>query len=259
MTTAAPTVGRTPQPLIALTGVDVGEAGRQRLQAIDLTLVSGEIITLIGPNGAGKSTLVKTALGLITPDRGAVVIRPGLRIGYVPQTVDIDHTLPLSVIRFLQLVAAANDHSIAAVLQEMGIGALRNAPMNAISGGEMRRVLLARALLKHPQLLILDEPAAGIDISGQAALYTLIQTLRDRYNCGILLVSHDLHVVMSATDRVICLNRHICCSGTPSQVRQHPQYASLFDRRVNDQLAIYRHHHNHAHSLDGTVDPRPDD
>ena len=242
-------------PLINLERINFKRNGKTILQDVDLSVGGGEIVTLIGPNGAGKSTLVKIALRLLAPDDGVVTQRPGLSVGYVPQQIEFDPTLPLTVRRFLNLqrryARTAIDHALA----QAGADDVRDAPLQGLSGGEVRRVLLARALLRDPGLLIMDEPSAGMDINGQGELYRLIQTLRERLRCGILLVSHDLYMVMAATDRVFCLNRHLCCSGQPEDVRRHPQFLALFGERVASELAIYHHHHDHKHDLHGEVEP----
>ncbi len=242
-----------PTPLIHLERITIERDGQTILQNVDLSVGIGEIVTLIGPNGAGKSTLVKIALNLLTPDRGTVQRRAGLSIGYVPQTVDFDQTLPLTVERFLKLGHRYAAAAIDQMLAQVGVAGLRAAPMHSISGGEMRRVLLARALLRDPDLLIMDEPSAGMDINGQAELYRLIQAIRDQRRCGILLVSHDLYMVMASTDRVFCINRHICCCGQPEDVRRHPQFLALFGRQAAEELAVYHHRHDHQHDLHGAV------
>ena len=241
-------------PLLSLDHVSLRIGATSVLEHIDLRVDSSEIVTLIGPNGAGKSTLIKVALGLVTPDRGRVARRPGLVIGYVPQSVEFDRALPLTVGRFLSLDPLAAGRNAADVLDEVGAGSLADASMLSISGGEMRRVLLARALRREPDLLILDEPTAGVDVNGQTELYRLIHGIRDQHECGVLLVSHDLHIVMAATDRVLCLNRHLCCSGEPHNVAQHPEFIALFGDRAASQLAIYHHHHDHRHNLHGEVE-----
>jgi zinc transport system ATP-binding protein len=221
------------------------------LAQVSLTVSRGEIVTVIGPNGAGKSTLLRILLGLLPPSSGKVRLRPGLRIGYVPQRVAIDETLPLTVRRFLSLAierTAPGDPQSA--LTEVGAPGLIDAPVQGLSGGEMQRVLVARALLRAPDLLVLDEPAQGVDIIGQAELFALIRRIRDRRHCGILLVSHDLHLVMAATDHVVCLNHHICCSGHPEAVTRDPAYRALFGTAA-DALAIYAHHHDHTHDAHG--------
>ena len=239
--------------LLSLKNICFERGGERILDRVSLSIEPAEILTLIGPNGSGKSTLVKTALGLIEPDSGTVTRAPYLSIGYVPQNIDIDQTLPMTVQRFLRLYPPSNNSAVNKVLSSTGASALQDASLHNLSGGEMRRVLLARALLHQPKLLILDEPTAGVDVSGQADLYTLIQQLRDELNCGVLLVSHDLHIVMAATDKVVCLNHHLCCSGTPQSVSQTPEFAALFGEKLANELAVYHHHHDHKHSLHGQI------
>ncbi|AXA64835.1 MULTISPECIES: zinc ABC transporter ATP-binding protein ZnuC [Pseudomonas] len=244
------------EALIRLQDVGVTFAGQAVLDQVSLTLDPGRIVTLIGPNGAGKTTLVRSVLGLLTPDRGSVWRRPRLRIGYMPQKLQVDATLPLSVLRFLRLVPGVNRTSALAALGEVGAEGVIDSPLQSISGGELQRVLLARALLRQPELLVLDEPVQGVDINGQSELYRLIGQLRERHGCGVLMVSHDLHLVMGATDQVICLNRHICCSGHPEQVSGDPAYQALFGQSARN-LAVYHHHHDHAHDLHGSVVKTP--
>lgn len=242
--------------LIQLSDVGVRFSGQNILDQVNLTLTRGEIVTLIGPNGAGKTTLVRTVLGLLKPDTGSVWRQPRLTIGYMPQKLHVDATLPLSVLRFLRLVPGVNRTSAASALAEVGADHLLDSPLQTISGGELQRVLLARALLRKPELLVLDEPVQGVDVSGQAELYRLITQLRNRYGCGVLMVSHDLHLVMSTTDQVVCLNHHICCSGHPEQVSGDPAFVELFGQDARS-LAIYHHHHDHAHELHGGVVMKP--
>jgi zinc transport system ATP-binding protein len=239
--------------LLSLQNINVIRHGRHILDNVSLTVYRGEIVTLIGPNGSGKSTLVKTALSLIKPDSGTIIRNPAHSIAYVPQSMDIDETLPITVQRFFRLHCRASEMAYIEALEQTGAAHLINASMHQLSGGEMRRVLLARAIILKPALLILDEPTAGVDIGGQAALYTLIQRLRDTLGCGILLVSHDLHIVMAATDKVVCLNHHLCCSGSPESVSQSPEFAHLFGESLARELAVYHHHHDHEHSLHGEV------
>ncbi len=203
--------------LVRLTQVGVSFNGQAVLSDVDLAIEPGQIVTLIGPNGAGKTTLVRSVLGLLKPHVGEVWRRPRLTIGYMPQKLHVDATLPLSVLRFLRLVPGVRREQALAALREVGAAHVLERPLQSISGGELQRVLLARALLRKPELLVLDEPVQGVDVAGQAELYRLIGKLRDRYGCGVLMVSHDLHLVMSATDQVVCLNRHVCCSGHPSR------------------------------------------
>lgn len=240
------------EALIRLENICVQFAGQPVLQDVQLQVNAGEIVTLIGPNGAGKTTLVRCVLALLKADSGSVWRKPKLRIGYMPQKLQVDATLPLSVLRFLRLVPGVNRDSASSALAEVGAERLIDSPLQSISGGELQRVMLARALLRKPELLVLDEPVQGVDVAGQAELYRLISTLRDRYQCGVLMVSHDLHLVMSATDKVICLNRHVCCSGHPEQVSGDPAFAELFGIDARS-LAIYQHHHDHNHDLKGGV------
>jgi len=233
-------------PLVSLSGVSVAFGRTQVLEAVSLSVDPGEIVTLIGPNGAGKSTLLRVALGLLKPDEGAVRRRPGARIGYVPQRLVIDEVMPLTVRRFLDL-AVPRGTAVAPALGEVGVPLLADQPVQALSGGEWQRVLLARALLRQPDLLVLDEPVQGVNVAGQAELYDLIRRIRDRRRCGILLVSHDLHFVMAAADRVVCLNRHVCCSGTPGAVARDPAYGALFGPAA-EAVALYAHRHDHRHA-----------
>ncbi|WP_414148610.1 zinc ABC transporter ATP-binding protein ZnuC [Erwinia sp. BNK-24-b] len=239
--------------LISLEKISVSFGQRAVLSNVSLALAPGRILTLLGPNGAGKSTLVRVVLGLIQPTQGSVIRHERLRIGYVPQKIHLDATLPLTVERFMLLRGGVKRADILPALKRVQAGQLVNAPLQKLSGGEMQRVLLARALLNQPQLLVLDEPTQGVDVNGQVALYDLIDQLRRELNCGVLMVSHDLHLVMAKTDEVLCLNQHICCSGTPEAVSQHPEFISMFGPRGAEQLAIYRHQHNHRHDLQGRI------
>ncbi|WP_158784834.1 zinc ABC transporter ATP-binding protein ZnuC [Pantoea sp. BAV 3049] len=239
--------------LITLEKISVSFGQRYVLSNVSLTLQSGKILTLLGPNGAGKSTLVRVVLGLIQPDQGKMVRPDHLRIGYVPQKIHLDATLPLTVSRFMLLRNGVKRADILPALKRVQAAQLLEYPLQKLSGGEMQRVLLARALLNQPQLLVLDEPTQGVDVNGQVALYDLIDQLRHELNCGVLMVSHDLHLVMAKTDEVLCLNQHICCSGTPEVVSKHPEFISMFGSRGAEQLAIYRHHHNHRHDLQGRI------
>lgn len=234
---------------------DIGLRGRGRdiLNGIDLDVDSGRIVTLIGPNGAGKTSLVRVVLGLLQPHRGKVWRRPGLRIGYMPQRLELSANLPLTVHRFLTLAEGGILDALPALSERLGIAALLASPMQALSGGERQRVLLARALLHEPDLLVLDEPVQGVDVTGQAELYGLIATIRRERGCGVLMISHDLHLVMAATDQVVCLNTHVCCSGHPESVSRHPAYLELFGNPASANLAIYTHHHDHTHDIHGGV------
>jgi len=217
------------------------------LEHINFTVKRGEIVTLIGPNGAGKTALLKLVLGLNHPTSGKIVLAKGLRIGYMPQALAVESLMPLDVAKFLLLSPRANKLKCAEIAAELTITHLLTSPIQNISGGELQRVLFARALLNEPDLLVLDEPAQGIDINGQAVLYQLISTMRTKLNCSILMVSHDLHLVIAGTDQVVCLNRHVCCSGHPAAVMQNPEFINLFGSKVAAELALYTHHHDHHH------------
>ncbi|MES2605289.1 MAG: zinc ABC transporter ATP-binding protein ZnuC [Pseudomonadota bacterium] len=242
-----------PQALLHLHAVDYSVGSRHILQKVNLHLKQGQILTLIGPNGAGKTTLVKLALGLLQPTNGTVDRAAGLRIGYMPQRLQIESSLPLTVQRFLLLAPRAGNANIPAALAEVGAARLQHSRLQDLSGGELQRVLLARALLGNPDLLVLDEPTQGVDLKGQAELYRLITQIRDNHQCGVLMVSHDLHLVMSATDEVICLNQHVCCHGHPEHVSNDPAYLELFGKAGVEAMAVYTHHHNHDHDLAGEV------
>jgi len=234
--------------LLAIDSVTVRRNQKTLLDQVSFSLNSGQILTLIGPNGAGKTTLVKVILGLIRPDGGAVLRAPGMRIGYMPQKLVIDPTLPITVGGFLRLTERHGDRCREA-LARVGVSGLWQQPVYSLSGGETQRMMLARAILCRPDLLVLDEPVQGVDVAGQEQLYRLISRLRRDLGCGILMVSHDLHLVMAATDEVICLNQHICCHGSPEQVSNDPVFTELFGART----ALYTHHHDHDHSLHGDV------
>jgi len=217
---------------------------------ISLNVQRNEIITIIGPNGAGKSSLIKIIAGLVRHDTGRRVVSDNLCIGYVPQKLHIDRGMPIKVSRFLSL-AQAPKNACKDALTKVGAAHLWSEQMYSLSGGELQRVLLARAIARKPDVLLLDEPLQGVDINGQVDLYKLIAKLRDELNCAVVLISHDLHLVMAQTDQVICLNQHICCSGKPENVSQHPEYLSLFGYGNAQNLAVYTHYHDHHHNLHG--------
>lgn len=239
--------------LIEAADISIAFGDRSVLEHVSLKVHEGQVVTLIGPNGAGKTTLVRIILGLLKPQSGTVSKQAGLRIGYMPQKLHIEPTMPITVRRFLELARHAGKTPIDEVMREVRISHLLDQQMKAISGGEMQRVLLARALSQSPQLLVLDEPAQGVDVGGQAELYELINDIRSRHQCGVLMISHDLHLVMARTDEVICLNHHICCHGRPDQVSIDPSYLALFGRKEAENLAVYTHRHNHHHDLKGHV------
>lgn len=233
--------------LIRARGVCVRLEGRDVLHDIDLTIEPGEIVTIVGPNGSGKTTLLRALIGAVRLTRGALDRAPGLRVGYVPQKLHLDPSLPLTVRGFLNLPRRVRDAEACTALGQTGAGDLAGRQMSALSGGQLQRVLLARAMLAQPHILMLDEPTTGLDQPGSAAFYQLIERIARDQGCAVLMVSHELHVVMSASDRVICINGHICCAGPPEHVSSAPEYRALFGPGTGGALALYRHDHNHDH------------
>ena len=236
-------------PLIAAHGLSVEAGGNTVLNGVEIEVHEGEIVTMVGPNGGGKTTLVRALLGLQPISAGSVTRRPGLRVGYLPQRFQVDIALPITAGRLLSLASRASVAQMEEILDEVGAAHLIGRMLANLSGGELQRVLLARALLKQPELLILDEPDQGVDVTGRLDLFETIAGIRSRRGCGILMISHDLHLVMASTDRVICLNGHVCCSGHPSSVVRHPAYIELFGTRAASGLAVYTHEHDHTHSV----------
>ncbi len=241
------------EALIGAEGVTLAFHGKPVLDGVSIAVHQSEIVTLIGPNGAGKTTLARVLLGLVPFTRGTLTRRAGLCIGYVPQRFPIDPVIPLPVRRFMSLSQSVSKARAIQCLAETGADHLIDAQMAQLSGGEFQRVALARALARDPHLLVLDEPAQAIDFAGAAQLYELVTAIRERRGCGILLISHDLQVVLGASDRVICLNRHICCEGVPRAVAGHPEYMRLFGPDAAASFGLYSHRHGHAHSLSGDV------
>lgn len=234
--------------LIALNKLQVSLGGKTVLEGIDLHIDCGEIVTLVGPNGSGKSTLLRTIIGAVRPASGLLVRQPGLAIGYVPQRLAIDATLPMTVARFLNLPRRHPTQALHRALEQAGVPGLSRQQVTALSGGQFQRILLARALLERPNLLLLDEATQGLDHRGTAEFYRQIESVRRGTGCAVLMVSHELHVVMRTADRVVCLNRHICCQGTPERVVASSAYRTLFGPDTGDALAIYRHvHDRHDH------------
>ncbi len=236
--------------LVEARGLSVTLGGSQALRNVDLRIDRGEIVTLVGPNGSGKSTLLRALVGAVKPTAGEVRRAPGLRLGYVPQKLHVDPTLPLTARRFLGLPRRISRAEAEAALEVAGVPGLGDRQMAALSGGQFQRVLLARALLERPDLLILDEATQGLDQPGSAAFYRRIEEVRRELGCAVLMVSHELHVVMSASDRVICLNGHVCCEGRPETVASAPEYRALFGAGTQGALALYRHDHDHDHHHD---------
>ncbi|ADR51884.1 putative high-affinity zinc uptake system ATP-binding component of ABC transporter protein [Candidatus Liberibacter solanacearum CLso-ZC1] len=232
-------------PLISLANTSVHKNGIQILHDINFTIKSGEIVTLIGPNGSGKSTIAKLITGIIKPSTGNIIHNPKLIIGYVPQKVIIENTLPLSLMRFITLTTSSSQEDIIEILKKVNLNGKQNRNIRDLSGGEFQRALLAKALLRKPNLLVLDEPLQGIDFPGELTLYELISSVRQSTGCGILLISHNLHMVMASTDTVICLNNHICYQGPPQTIKDNPEYIHLFGSRATEILAIHNHKHVH--------------
>nr|WP_258570880.1 metal ABC transporter ATP-binding protein [Flavimaribacter sediminis] len=240
------------KPLVDLKNAGIYRSGRWLVRGVDLSVSRSEIVTLIGPNGSGKSTTARMALGLLKPDEGTSTRARSLKIAYVPQKIAVDWTLPLTVGRFMRLTQTLDDSAMRAALQSTGVQHLEKAEVGDLSGGEFQRVMMARAIARKPDFLVLDEPVQGVDYSGEIELYELIGKIRDTLQCGILLISHDLHVVMAATDQVVCLNGHVCCKGTPQIVARSDEYRRLFGERAS-ALALYQHDHDHEHLPNGTV------
>ena len=238
--------------LLKLESVGFSKNNKWLVEGVSLEVKQGEIVTLIGPNGSGKSTTAKIALGIYKNIEGRVNKFTN-KIGYVPQKISIDWTLPIRVIDFMSLIEEPTDEQINIALNLTSVEHLRNKSLGDLSSGEFQRVLIARAIAKQPDLLVLDEPVQGVDFKGEITLYELIKKISEELNCGILLISHDLHVVMAATDFVVCLNGHVCCSGTPQVVAKNNEYKELFGDRASSILSLYEHKHDHTHSQDGTI------
>jgi len=239
--------------LVSLDNAGVFTSEKWLVRGVSLDVRRGEIVTLIGPNGSGKSTTAKMALGVVNPSEGSAKCKSDICVSYVPQKLSVDWTMPLTVNRFMTLTQTADERDAQRALSSTGIEHLKNSQVRDLSGGEFQRVLLARAVVNKPELLVLDEPVQGVDFNGEIALYRLIEDIRTELNCGIILISHDLHVVMSSTNKVICLNGHVCCSGNPEAVASAPEFRALFGDRAADELAFYRHSHDHEHLPDRTV------
>ncbi len=233
--------------LVTVENISVGYGANTVLQNVSLAIERGEIVTIVGPNGSGKTTLLRSLIGAVRPASGRIRRKPDLRIGYVPQTLHIDPTLPITVERFLRLPGGNASTDCAQALDRAGVPGLARRQMSSLSGGQFQRVLLARALIDKPDLLLLDEATQGLDQPGSAAFYLQIEQVRRTTGCAVLMISHELHVVMSASDRVICLNGHVCCEGAPEIVSAAPEYRALFGTGTGGALALYRHDHDHTH------------
>ena len=239
-------------PLVKLDNAGVNLSSKWLVRGVSFEVFKGQIVTLIGPNGSGKTTTAKMVLNILNANEGSIQINTK-KLAYVPQKVNIDWTLPLRVIDFMNITGEISKSLILENLKLTGVENLIYSDIKNLSGGEFQRVLIARAIAKKPELLVLDEPVQGVDFNGEIALYNLIKNISDTLNCGILLISHDIHFVMSSTDHVICLNGHVCCSGTPSYVAKNPAYIELFGEHTASVLSLYKHQHEHSHSIDGSI------
>ena len=239
-------------PLIKLDNAGVYKSSKWLVRGVSLKVSKGQIVTLIGPNGSGKTTTAKMALNILNPDEGTI-LRNTKKIAYVPQKINIDWALPLRVSDFMNITSNISDSLILENLKLTGVEHLIHSDIKNLSGGEFQRVLIARAIAKKPEFLVMDEPVQGVDFNGEISLYKLIKNISDNLNCGILLISHDIHFVMSSTDHVICLNGHVCCSGTPSYVAKNQAYIELFGEHTASVLSLYKHKHEHTHSIDGSI------
>ena len=238
--------------LVKLENAGVYRSSKWLVRGISLEINQGQIVTLIGPNGSGKTTTAKMILNILNTDEGLVTGNAN-KMAYVPQKINIDWTMPLRVIDFMKITSSLNNAQITESLVMTGVDKLLYNQIHSLSGGEFQRVLIARAIAKKPDLLVLDEPVQGVDFNGEIALYNLIKEISVNLNCGILLISHDMHFVMSTTDHVICLNGHICCSGSPSNVVKNPEYIKLFGEHNSETLSYYQHQHDHSHDHDGSI------
>ena len=240
--------------LIELNNCGVYRNEKWLVRGVSIKVYKGQIVTLIGPNGSGKSTTAKMALGILKPDEGKNLVQHDIKVSYVPQKISIDWSLPLRVIDFMNLIERHNLNNITETLSLTGIKHLLYDDVRNLSGGEFQRLLMARAIAKKPDFLVLDEPVQGVDYPGEIALYKTIQEIVKNLNCGILLISHNLHVVMSQTDHVVCLNGHVCCSGAPKSIVKEAEYIKLFGKNMDPTLAFYEHEHDHNHLPDGSID-----
>ena len=238
--------------LVKLNNAGIYKSSKWIVRGVSFEILKGQIVTLIGPNGSGKTTTAKMVLNIMKTNEGSIIKNTN-KVAYVPQKINIDWTLPLRVIDFMNITGHIPNKDILENLKLTGVENLIYADLRNLSGGEFQRVMIARAIAKKPELLVLDEPVQGVDFNGEIALYNLIKNISDKLNCGILLISHDIHFVMSATDHVICLNGHVCCSGSPKDVAKNPSYIELFGETTANTLALYKHHHEHSHSIDGSV------
>ncbi|MBH21427.1 MAG: zinc ABC transporter ATP-binding protein [Rhodobiaceae bacterium] len=238
--------------LIKLDNIGIFRSDKWLIRGISLELSKGEIVTLVGPNGSGKTTTAKVVLNILKPDEGKMIFN-AKKVAYLPQAISIDWTLPIRVRDFMNLTSKLSDVEVTEALNLTGVENLISSDLRNLSGGEFQRVLLARAIARKPDLLVLDEPAQGVDFNGEISLYNLIKEISEQLECGILLISHDIHFVMAATDQVICLNGHICCSGSPNAIIKNPAFVELFGARASSALSFYEHQHDHDHGNDGSI------
>ena len=241
--------------MLHIKNLHAGIEDKEELRGIDLDVKPGEVHAIMGPNGSGKTTTAKIALGIHKNIKGKVTKNTN-KVGYVPQKISIDWTLPIRVIDFMSLTQTLQFDEVVSALRLTEVEHLKHNDLRSLSGGEFQRVLMARAIAKKPDLLVLDEPVQGVDFTGEIALYELIKKISDELNCGILLISHDLNVVMSKTDYVVCLNGHVCCSGTPMNVANNKNYKELFGDQASTLLSVYEHKHDHTHSTDGSINEK---
>lgn len=234
-------------PLLSATQLGLNQDGRQILSGVDFAISKGEIVTIVGPNGSGKTSFLRCLIGAQNPSEGKINQSAGLKIGYVPQKLHLDQAFPMTVERFLKLAGPGSNGEIKKILSTTGLEALAHQQISDLSGGQLQRALLAHALIGDPDILILDEATRGLDQPAVAGFYRLIDQVRKEIGCAVLMVSHDLHVVMSASDRVVCLNGHVCCEGTPTVVSEAPEYRRLFGLGTDGALALYQHEHDHSH------------
>ena len=234
--------------LISIKNLCVSYCAKSVLHGVDLKIDAGEVVTIVGPNGSGKTSLLRSIIGAKTPQRGTIALKPGIKIGYVPQRLNFDYSLPMTVERFMKLSNNINKRECLDALEKSGVPDIFKSQVTQLSGGQFQRVLLARAIINKPDILLLDEATQGLDQPGSALFYKQIEEVRRDTKCAVLMISHDLHVVMSTSDRVICLNGHVCCSGTPANVASDPEYKAMFGAGTAGTLALYQHHHDHDHS-----------
>ena len=233
--------------LIQVDGLSIRYGAKTALSDVSLRIEPNEIVTIVGPNGSGKTSLLRAMIGAVKPLSGRIIQAGNLKIGYVPQKLHIDDALPITVSRFLKLPGGVRGADVDYALTQAGVPELEKKQLSQLSGGQFQRVLLARALIGKPDLLLLDEATQGLDQRGSALFYQQIETVRQATGCAVLMISHELHVVMSASDRVICLNGHVCCEGAPALVASAPEYRALFGTGTGGALALYRHEHDHDH------------